>query len=108
MNPAQLLLELNDRKVAIVPDDQGQPVLDDPGHHLDEILLAEARRHRWLFAWHIEGERTGHTWAACDKCEEIALVRFTSSRTSRACLLTHGCTGRHRNTNTNTTNNKET
>lgn len=96
MNPAQLLQELNDRKVAIVADDQGRPALDDPGHHLDETLLAEARRHRWLFAWHVEGQRTGHTWAACDRCHQVALVRLDSTRTSRACLLTHRCQGRHR------------
>jgi len=101
VNPAQLLATLTDRHVTIVTDDHGRPALDDPGHHLDGPLLAEARRHRWLFAWHVEGERTGHTWAACDKCEEIALVRLTNSRTSRACLLTHGCTGRHRTTTTN-------
>lgn len=97
MSPCQLLRALAERHITIVGD-HGHPALDDPGHHLADQLLNAARQHRWLLAWAVAGQRSGHGWAACDRCDEPALLRLDDRRTSRSCLITPGCPGRHRPT----------
>jgi hypothetical protein len=84
VTPAEILERLAQINVTIVAG----PSLDDPGHHLDDSTLLEARHHRPIFAWAIEGSRTGHAWHACDRCSEMQLIKK-----GRQCHMTPGCVG---------------
>lgn len=95
MNVVELLATLERRKVRLSLDG-GRLVVTPPPAGLPADLVDPIKAARLQLAWAAAGAGTGHRWTACDTCTEVALVRLTSSRTSRSCLLTHGCSGRHR------------
>src|SRR5262245_25627232 len=46
-----------------------------------------------LDAWDRAGLASGHAWAPCDACKEIALMPRAEAR---RCCMTPGCKGKHR------------
>lgn len=85
MTHAELLTALGRAGVTVSRAPDGRPVLDGI---LSERTIQQARHHRWLFTWGLEGVRTGHRWHACDECGEIQLLDR-----ERRCRMTPRCGG---------------
>ena len=85
---ADLLRELRDRDIRVLLDEQGRPILDHPPGAVDDGLMDECVRYRWVLLWGLEGERRGLRWHGCSSCGSIQL-----SPRNGPCHLTDGCSG---------------
>jgi len=68
-------------------------VVDAPAGAIDDDLAEAIRSNRTMVINVLLGRRTGHVFAACNKCGLETMVHV--GRPVRACRMTTGCDGRH-------------